>query len=149
MVFSRPHPQCSPSIIKMSFHFLAILHASGLFLTLKWSPEYVENYSIKKAKSNLISLTCWYDTNRHLYPLEKATAASGTLPFVSAPHVSLSSGSEGAQGRCRHDFTMLLAQAIRWPLHFTLLMFPSPSCRMQDFHRLIQDRSNSSNWRQI
>lgn len=41
-------------------------------------------------------------------------------------------------------FTMLLAQAMRWPLHLTFLMFPSPSCRTQDFHLFIQDRSYSS-----
>lgn len=55
------------------------------------------------------------------------------------------SGTEQALERQKCTFTILLAQAIRWPLHFTLLMFPSPSCRTEDFHLLIQDRSNSSN----
>jgi hypothetical protein len=31
MVFSTAHSQCSPSIIKIAFHFLGYSHASGFF----------------------------------------------------------------------------------------------------------------------
>ena len=70
----------------------------------------------------------------------------GIPPPLSLPSGSgHPSGSEQSLETWRCTFTILLAQAIRWPLHFTLLMFPSPSCRTEDFHLLIQDRSNSSN----
>jgi len=43
---------------------------------------------------------------------------------------------------------MLLAQAIKCPLHFTFLMFPSPSCKTEGFHLFIQPLSYSSNYKE-
>lgn len=41
--------------------------------------------------------------------------------------------------------TILLAQAIKFPLHLTLLIFPSPSCKTEGFHLFIHVFSYSSN----
>jgi len=38
----------------------------------------------------------------------------------------------------KSDRTTLFAQAMRLPLHFTLVMFPSPSCRTEVFQRFSQ-----------
>ena len=82
MVFSKPCSHCSPSIIKMPFHFLGYSPCLG-FLPLKESPEYVGNYSVMKARSNLIS---WPFRVWHQPP--RAPFRSGGGRVASSPSVT-------------------------------------------------------------
>lgn len=142
IVLSDHIPKAALPLLRRLFIFW--LFSLPRALPLKQRPEYTGNDSLTKAKGNLISSRFWI---RSLWPwvsLRKGSGGSGISALGPSARVG-PSGSERAAGRRGRALTMLFAQAIRWPLHFTLLMFPSPSCRTDDFHLLIQDRSNSSN----